>query len=129
MRFLAIVAVTVVALAALPALVAGVELRPLEDGWERWFSVTFDATQRHGHPVVEGYISNASPYTVGSLRVLVDGLDANGHVIDQRLAWVPGTLGGDDRLYFEILVSVAPRYRVRVFSYDRIEGVDRSSML
>lgn len=65
---------------------------------------------------------NTSPYDVAGLRVLVDSFDAGGAIVDQQLAWVPGTLGLDDRLYFQVPVSAAARYRVRVFSYDRIEG-------
>ena len=98
------------------------ELQPLELGWERFFSVSWDAGDRHGRPVVEGYVKNASPYTVGNVRVLVHSLDGAGRVFDQRIAWVPGTLPGSNRLYFEVPVDAAPRYQIRVFSYDRLES-------
>jgi hypothetical protein len=100
------------------------DLRPLEQGSERFFAVTWDAAQRHGRPVVEGYVANTSPYTVGNVRVLVDSIDGAGSVVDQRVSWIPGTLGGHDRLYFEVPVDAAPRYGVRVFSYDRIESAE-----
>jgi hypothetical protein len=100
---------------------AGHELQPLMAGWERHFSVTWDATQRHGRPTVEGYVANRSPYRVGNLRVLVDALDDTGRIVGQRVSWVLGELGGDSRLYFEVPVPSAARYRVRVFSYDRID--------
>ena len=96
------------------------ELQPLVQSGEGSVSVTWNVADNPGRPVVEGYIRNASGYSVGSLRVLVDRLDEAGRILDQRLAWVPGTLGGDDRLYFKVRVELAPRYNVRVFSYDRI---------
>ena len=37
------------------------------------------------------------------------------------MSWVAGELPGDSRLYFEVPVTPAVQYRVRVFSYDRIE--------
>ena len=123
-RVLAIVATMLIAATAATPPVHAAELRPLEEGSERFFSVTWDAAQRQGRPVVEGYVNNTSPYTVGNVRVLVDSFDAAGYVVDQRIAWVPGTLGGDDRLYFEVPVDAAPRYGVRVFSYDRLETAE-----
>jgi hypothetical protein len=97
------------------------ELQPLIVGSERFFSVTWDAARRHGQLEVEGDVNNNSPYRVGNLRLLVDSLDDTGRIVDQRLSWVIGELGANDRLYFEVPVSPAARYRVRVFSYDRID--------
>ena len=56
-----------------------------------------------------------------SIRVLVDSLDAAGNVTSQQIAWVPGDLLGGSRLFFQVPAAPAPAYRVRVFSYDRIE--------
>ena len=96
------------------------ELQPLVGDGER-VSVTWNVANNPGRPVVEGYIKNASGYRFGNLRVLVDHLDDAGRILDQRIAWVPGTLGGDDRLYFRVRVeTAAPQYRVRMFSYDRL---------
>jgi hypothetical protein len=90
-------------------------------GWEQHFSVSWDAIQRHGRLEVEGYVDNRSPYRVGNLRVLVDSLDETGRIVDQRLSWVLGEVGGGSRLYFEVPVTPAASYRVRVFAYDRID--------
>ena len=125
-RILTIVAIVLMTFTAAPPHVHAAELRPLDEGSERFFSVTWNAAQRYGRPVVEGYVNNTSPYTDGHLRVLVDSIDAAGYVVDQRIAWVPGTLGGNDRLYFAVPVDAASRYGVRVFSYDRIETAERS---
>ena len=42
--------------------------------------------------------------------------------MSQRIASVPGDLGGGGHLYFSVPVVAATAYRVRVFSYDRIES-------
>ena len=97
------------------------ELQPLMNGWEQHFSVTWDTIQRRGLVEVEGYVINRSPYRVGRLRILVDSLDDADRVVDQKVSWVSGELPGDSRLYFQVPVTPAARYRVRVFSYDRIE--------
>lgn len=110
------------ALVAAPALpVAAAELQPQMAGWERNFNVTWQAAQYRGKPVVEGYVNNVSPYSTRSIRVLVDSLDATGNVTSQQIAWVPGDLLGGSRLFFQVPAAPAPAYRVRVFSYDRIE--------
>jgi hypothetical protein len=110
-----------VLLAPTPGAGAARELQPLMLGWEQHFTVSWDAVQRRDRPVVEGYVINRSSYRIGRLRVLVDSLDDGGRLVDQRVSWVLGELGGNSRLYFEVPVVPAARYRVRVFSYDRVD--------
>jgi len=109
-----------------PGVAPARELQPLMRGWEQHFSVTWDTVQRRGRLEVEGYVNNRSPYRVGNLRVLVDSLDDSGRIVDQRVSWVLGELGGDSRLYFEVPVAPAARYRVSVFSYDRVSEASLS---
>ena len=97
------------------------ERQPLMQGWEQYFSATWDAVQRRGRTEVEGYLMNKSSYRIGRVRVLVDSLDNANRVVDQKVAWVAGESAGGDRLYFSVPVTPAAQYRVRVFSYDRIE--------
>ena len=116
-------ALLVVALAAaLPGSAGARELRPLDLGWERNFTVTWDTVEQKGRPIVEGYVNNISPYDMAAVRVLVDSLDASGRIVDQQVSWLPGGLRGGGRLYFEVPVARADRYQVRVFSYDRFES-------
>ncbi len=116
---------TVLALAALvvgsamPG--AAAALQPLMLGWERVFTVSWQPGQYRGRPAVEGYVNNVSPYHTGNIRVLIESLDAAGTVTNQKIAWVPGDLLGGGRLFFQVPTAPAPAYRVRVFSYDRIE--------
>jgi hypothetical protein len=119
-------ALGLVLLLAAPGVAPARELQPLMRGWEQHFSVTWDTIQRRGRLEVEGYVNNRSPYRVGNLRVLVDSLDDAGRIVDQRVSWVLGELGGDSRLYFDVPITPAAHYRVRVFSYDR---VDEASMM
>jgi hypothetical protein len=76
--------------------------------------------------VVWGYVSNQSPYTFDRVRLLVDALSADGQIISQRIVWALGVLGSWGRNYFEASMVPAPAYRVRVFSYDRVETDGRN---
>ena len=100
---------------------AEAELKPHMAGWERYFTVTWETVQSKGKPVLQGYVVNTSSYDVHSVRILVDTLNAAGETTSQRVAWVPGEMMGATRLFFEVPVQPAPTYRVRVFSYDRLE--------
>jgi hypothetical protein len=97
-------------------------LQPLNLGWERHFSVTWESGQHGNSQVVSGYVTNTSPYDLANVRVLVEALDAGGQVVEQRVGYLPGELRGGGRLYFEMPIASAATYRVRVFSYDRMEA-------
>jgi len=97
-------------------------LQPLNVGWERDLSVTWESGQQRGSQVVSGYVHNTSPYDLANARVLVEALDAGGRVVEQRVGYLPGELRGGGRLYFQVPIAQAPTYRVRVFSYDRMEA-------
>jgi len=100
---------------------ATAELKPLMAGWEQYFTVTWEPTQHNGRQVLQGYVNNTSSYDVHSIRILVETLDTAGATTSQRVAWVPGQMSGASRLFFEVPVALAPTYRVRVFSYERLE--------
>jgi len=40
-------------------------LEPHQPGWERWFELDWEAGEWKGHPVVQGYLYNSSPKTIG----------------------------------------------------------------
>jgi hypothetical protein len=111
---------TVVVGTALPG--AGAELQPLMVGWERIFSVDWQPGQYRGQPAVEGYVNNNSPYSTTNIRIIVDSLDTGGKVTNQQIAYLTGDLLGGGRLFFQVPAAAAPNYRVRVFSYDRLES-------
>ena len=97
-------------------------LEPLVVGWEQYATIEYQATPRGDSTVVWGYLQTGSPYTFHRIRVLVDALDAQNQLVAQQLSWVPGDLGWPTRLYFEVAMPPAPAYRVRVFSWDRLES-------
>ena len=116
-------AVLAVLLAGTLVVATAAEIQPHMAGWERIFTIKWEAGQRSNHPIVQGRIENVSPYSVRDVRVLVDALDGGGNVTSQRLAYVPGDfLGFGSAAFFEVPMPAAPGYRVRVYSYDRIEA-------
>ena len=96
-------------------------LEPLVVGVEQHMTIEWQAEPRAQATVVWGYVTNRSPYTFDRLRLLVDALGPDGAILGQRVVWAPGLLGGGGRTYFEAPMVPAPTYRVRVFSYDRVE--------
>ena len=103
----------------------GGRLSTLVVGWERYFKLEWKAGTSKGRPVVWGYISNESGFTVTRTRLLVEGLDASGGILFQELTWVPFTMPPGNRSYFEApLPQEAPTYRVSVFSFDFIQSDD-----
>jgi hypothetical protein len=111
--------VTSVVGAAWPVVAA--ELHPLMAGWERVFTIDWQAGQYRGQPAVEGYVNNISPYHLTKIRIIVESLDAGGQVTNQQIAWLSGDVLGGGRMFFQVPTATAPSYRVRVFSYDRGE--------
>ncbi|OLB37528.1 MAG: hypothetical protein AUI04_16395 [Candidatus Rokubacteria bacterium 13_2_20CM_2_64_8] len=103
-------------------------IEPHQPGWERWFKLDWEAGEWRGHPVVKGYLYNASPKTVGDVQLLVDALDAGGGILAQKVSWAAGSpMAPFSRRYFGAdapLVAIAPQqpasYRVSVYSYSEI---------
>jgi len=114
-------AIAVVAAGCAPAAGPSGPLQPLVVGTEQHMTIEWQVTPREQAIVVWGYVTNRSPYTFDHLRLLVDGLGPDGAILEQRLVWAPGLLGGWGRSYFEAPMAAAPTYQVRVFSYDRVE--------
>lgn len=103
-------------------------IEPHMPGWERFFKLDWEPGEGRGHPVVQGYLYNASPKTIGQIQLLVDALDADGRILGQKVSWVAGSeMTPFSRRYFVAdtpLVDIAPQrsasYRVRVYSYSEI---------
>src|SRR5256885_14643278 len=65
-------------------------LEPHQPGWERWFKLDWEAGEWKGHPVVQGYLYNSSPKTIGEARPLAEPPDATGGILRRRGTWWPG---------------------------------------
>jgi hypothetical protein len=98
-------------------------LQPLVLGWERYFTLDWQAAVRQGAPVVQGRIFNDAGFTASSIRLLVEGLDGTGRVIEQQVGWL-GTpeLNPGTSAFFEVPVErPAASYRVSVFAFDWVQ--------
>jgi hypothetical protein len=119
-----LLALFLVLVAVAPATADMKILQPHDPTWERIFKLNWQAGEKKGQPVVEGYVVNNSPYTIGQVQLLVDALDENGNTIAQKVSWLASdAMEPFSRRYFEVPAPApAPRYQIRVYSFDRIEG-------
>jgi len=79
--------------------------------WER-------STASWKRPSIEGYVYNDSSYRIGSVRLRVESLDGENHVVDERLAWVYGNINAGGRWYFSVpLPTSGNTFRVSVESF------------
>jgi hypothetical protein len=97
-------------------------------GWEHYFSIEWAALQgRNGTQRVTGYVYNRKGEYALDLRVMAQAVDAAGTVVGQRIAFVPGGVGGSGRAYFEVPnLPVASTYRVSVYDFTWSQGTGDS---
>lgn len=97
----------------------GTGYNTLMAGWEHHFSIDWTATdQSPSARKISGYVYNQNGEFAISLRVLAQAVDATGTVVGQRIAYVPGGVGGFGRAYFIVPdLPVADNYRVSVWDY------------
>src|SRR5882724_4912867 len=65
-------------------------------------SMSATTEQSQSSRKVSGYVYNRHGEFATHLRVLAQAVDAGGAVIGQRIAFVPGGVGGFGRAYFEV---------------------------
>ncbi|MGH2394201.1 MAG: FxLYD domain-containing protein, partial [Candidatus Limnocylindria bacterium] len=96
-------------------------LSPLVLDAESYFSLDWQTGQAGGRTVVRGTIRNTSDYRARRIQLLIEGLDASGTVVNQRVEWLGSDLTPTHRIHFESPVGgPAASYRVRVFAFDPI---------
>jgi hypothetical protein len=99
---------------------------------ERWFRLDWQPVpEKDGRVRLRGYVENTYPQAAGKVQLLAQALDTSGHIVAQRIEWVPGDVPSFRRVYFEIpALPTASQYRVSVWSYERLElrGASRGSM-
>lgn len=75
-------------------------------------------TRAH-EPLSAGYVTNKGGGGVSNIRMQVETLDAQGHVVDTATGLAPGYVGGFGRSYFEVpLRKPGVGYRVTVQGWD-----------
>jgi hypothetical protein len=91
----------------------------LMSGWEHHFSIEWTAAeQSQSSRKVSGYVYNHNGEYATHLRVLAQAIDPAGAVVGNRIAYVPGGVGGFGRVYFEVPnLPVAENYRVSIWDY------------
>jgi hypothetical protein len=91
----------------------------LTAGWEHHFSFEWTATeQSQSSRKVSGYVYNRNGEFATSMRVLAQAVDSGGAVVGQRIAYVPGGVGGFGRAYFEVPnLPATASYRLSVWDY------------
>lgn len=100
----------------------GRPMTPLVVGWEQFFQLTWTVSEHKGRPVVSGRIRNNWNFAAANVRLLVDELDADGQVVDQKVSWLGFTLTPGTTAPFEIAVNHAtPNHRVSVFAFDWVQ--------
>ncbi len=93
-------------------------------GWERFFTIQWTVEpEREGSRRLDGYVYHHYGEYAADLRLLVRSLDASGGVVDQRIIWVQGGVGGFGRAYFDVRhLPASAHYQVFVWDYRLIQG-------
>src|SRR6266478_5218790 len=93
-------------------------------GWEHHFSIEWaPAEQGPNARKVSGYVYNQHGEFATHLRVLAQEIDPAGAVGGQRIAYVPGGVGGFGRAYFEVPnLPATAAYRVSVWDYTWLQA-------
>ena len=96
-------------------------------GWEKFFTLDWEAGARRGRPVVRGHLVNEYGAPATRIQLLVEGLDGAGAVVATTMAYVFSEVQPGGRAYFEVAApGTTGTYRVSVLSFERIEaGGDR----
>jgi hypothetical protein len=122
MRYRALVLALLVALTA-PVVAPAANLTPLVLGWEQFFKIDWQAGERRNKPVVYGYLKNEWGMPAARIQLLVEGIDAQGAVVGQKVAWFGPTLNPGIRSYYEVGVPwQTPTYRVSVFAFEWVQA-------
>ena len=91
----------------------------LTAGWEHHFTVEWAAAeQSQSSRKVAGYVYNRNGESAVNMRVLAQAVDSAGVVVGQRIAYLPGGVGGWGRAYFEVPnLPATASYRLSVWDY------------
>jgi hypothetical protein len=96
-------------------------LSPLVVDGESYFRLAWQPGEVRGRAVLRGTIANTSDYRARRIQLLIEGLDAGGAILHQRVEWLGSDLPPGAQVYFETPVGgPAASYRVRLFAFDLI---------
>ena len=98
-------------------------LRPLVAGWVQYIRLSWEPGERAGRPIVRGRIQNEWGFPATDIRLLVDGFDAAGKLVNQNIGWLGTQLPPGIYSDFEVPVrQPAASYRVSVFAFSWVQA-------
>jgi hypothetical protein len=108
-------------LAALPASAAPISS---PSGANQFLRFEWEAVQdRKGRPEIEGYLYNDYMRAAINVRLVVETLDASGHITATTLAYIPGLVPLLTRTYFVVPIKhPGASYRLRIVNYEWRDG-------
>ena len=74
---------------------------------------------------VNGYVYNSSNRHAAYMRLLVEGVDGSGNVVNKTMTWVRD-VPPNNRAFFVVSVPDAPSYRVSILSFNWIQEIASS---
>ena len=88
-----------------------------------WFRVSWETRAYGAVPTIGGWIRNGSPFRVSSVRVRIEGFDANHRAVGEGMAWAIGDIDPGGQCYFVApALPGAADYGISVMSFDLIAG-------
>jgi hypothetical protein len=97
-------------------------LAPLVVDWEQSFRIEVRPVSPGPRSVVSGTVWNTATWSTKKIQLLVDGLDAAGEPVTQRVVWLGVDLAAGTHAAFDVPMPPAASYRVRVFAFDTGRG-------
>src|SRR2546428_12494754 len=103
---------------AMPAASPGHELHTFVPGWERFFTIDWQAGQRKGRPILSGAVHNQYGATATRVQLLVQGLDDKSGVVSQRVVWLGDSIEPVGTVHFDVPVEPAADLHVTLLAHD-----------
>jgi len=85
---------------------------------DQHFRVEWSKTARN----VNGYVYNSSNRHAAYMRLLVEGVDGSGNVVNKTTTWVVD-VPPNNRAFFAVAVPDAPSYRVSILAFNWIQEI------
>ena len=96
-----------------------------DEGAQRLFRVSW-APPGDGAGTIKGRVFNGSHYRVADVRLQVEGLDADHHLVGSRLVWAIGDIPAAGETFFAVEpLPGTVDYRITVLSWDLV-SLDRA---
>jgi hypothetical protein len=122
MRTLRVTLVVLALIATTSHAAVAQRLQPLVVDWGQYFRVESESSVKNGRPLVSGRVWNTANWGAKRIQLLIDGVDAGGQVVDQRVIWLGVDLAPGTHAAFEVSMPASPGYRVSVFAFDSGRG-------